>query len=67
MSGSDKCELCEIRIDNVAAQSRDWIEIVHHIPLYTTSLGIPSPTSWGSMTIYYCDTCWAQQQSRMFG
>ena len=66
MSGLDKCETCEIDIARIRAQERTYVEIIMHLPiLYGLPPGIVVDAK--STSIYYCDTCWQQQQSRMFG
>ena len=55
MNGSDKCEYCEIEIARIMAEARDFTKIEHH------------RKSEPTIIIYYCDICWVQQQSRMFG
>ncbi len=55
MTGSDKCEYCEIPIAKVMADKKEYTKIEHH-------------SVWRKLVvIYYCGECWLQQQSRMFG
>jgi hypothetical protein len=60
MSGSDKCEACEIEIRIVRAEGRGYTEITQLVPEV-------KGRAFSIIHYYYCDTCWVQQQARMFG
>ncbi len=65
MTGSaeykDKCTFCEIPMKKIEAEGRTWTEIISYRPSDHAGIATILYFAW------YCDTCWEQQQARMFG
>lgn len=74
MSDKAECNHCEIKIERIEAEGRGWTEIVSYVPdsnivpyISLWNLSAVQGPNYNTIKIYYCDKCWHQQQSRMFG
>ena len=66
MNDRAECNYCEISIDRLKAEGRGWTKLISRVPLYHV-LNHLEATGYMTVVFYYCDKCWHQQQSRMFG
>lgn len=65
MSGWAKreCHNCEKDINRVKAEGEGYTAVTSWVPANRT----PQKSGYIVIVFYYCETCWHQQQSRMFG